>query len=83
MFDTPGIDIDQLQYIGRGLVEIGVLTSVTKAIWTNANKINDISLGQVGYDIGRFFVYNAPSITNAGKFFMDQLGALLPNGTPL
>jgi hypothetical protein len=82
MSDTPGIDIDQVTSIGRGIGRNRGTNYSTKAIWTNANNDQRHKLGN-WYDM-EDLVYNAPSLQNAGNSYYGQnLELYLPNGTPL
>lgn len=82
MSDNPGIDIDQVNLIGRGIGRNRGTAYSTKEIWENANNDERHKLGN-WLDM-EDLVYNAPSLQEAGNSFYGQnLELYLPDGTPL
>jgi len=82
MSDAPGIDIDQVTAIGRGIGRNRGTHYSTKEIWKNANNDQRHKLGN-WYDM-EDLVYNAPSLQAAGNSYYGQkLELYLPNGTAL
>tara|TARA_R110000744_G_scaffold33035_5_gene76988 strand:- start:2122 stop:3759 length:1638 start_codon:yes stop_codon:yes gene_type:complete len=82
MSDAPGIDIDQVTSIGRGIGRNRGTHYSTKEIWKDANNDQRHKLGN-WYDM-EDLVYNAPSLQDAGNsYYGKNLELYLPNGTPL
>ena len=82
MSDAPGIDIDQVTAIGRGIGRNRGTHYSTKEIWKNANNDQRHKLGN-WYDM-EDLVYNAPSLQSSGNpYYGKNLELYLPNGTPL
>ena len=82
MSDAPGIDIDQVTAIGRGIGRNRGTHYSTKEIWKNSNNDQRHKLGN-WYDM-EDLVYNAPSLQNSGNsYYGKNLELYLPNGTPL
>tara|TARA_R110002049_G_scaffold82114_1_gene208992 strand:- start:16 stop:1863 length:1848 start_codon:yes stop_codon:yes gene_type:complete len=82
MSDAPGIDIDQVTAIGRGIGRNRGTHYSTKEIWKDANNDQRHKLGN-WYDM-EDLVYNAPSLQNSGNsYYGKNLELYLPNGTPL
>lgn len=82
MSDAPGIDIDQVTAIGRGIGRNRGTYYSTKEIWKNANNDQRHKLGN-WYDM-EDLVYNAPSLQSSGNpYYGKNLELYLPNGTPL
>ncbi|MEQ8220590.1 MAG: RagB/SusD family nutrient uptake outer membrane protein [Arenibacter sp.] len=82
MSDAPGIDIDQVTAIGRGIGRNRGTHYSTKEIWQNANNDQRHKLGN-WYDM-EDLVYNAPSLQSSGNsYYGKNLELYLPNGTPL
>lgn len=82
MSDAPGIDIDQVTAIGRGIGRNRGTHYSTKEIWKDANNDQRHKLGN-WYDM-EDLVYNAPSLQSSGNsYYGKNLELYLPNGTPL
>jgi hypothetical protein len=82
MSDAPGIDIDQVTAIGRGIGRNRGTHYSTKEIWKDANNDQRHKLGN-WYDM-EDLVYNAPSLQSSGNsFYGKNLELYLPDGTPL
>lgn len=82
MSDEPGIDIDQVTSIGRGIGRNRGTHYSTKEIWKNANNDQRHKLGN-WYDM-EDLVYNAPSLQAAGNsYYGKNLELYLPDGTAL
>ncbi len=82
MSDEPGITIDQVSQIGRGIGRNRGTNYSTKEIWQNANNDQRHKLGN-WLDM-EDLVYNAPSLEEAGNpFYGQNLELYLPDGTPL
>lgn len=82
MSDAPGIDIDQVTAIGRGIGRNRGTHYSTKEIWKNSNNDQRHKLGN-WYDM-EDLVYNAPSLQNSGNsYYGKNLELYLPNGTAL
>ncbi|MCK0190027.1 RagB/SusD family nutrient uptake outer membrane protein [Arenibacter sp. F20364] len=82
MSDAPGIDIDQVTAIGRGIGRNRGTHYSTKEVWKNANNDQRHKLGN-WYDM-EDLVYNAPSLQSSGNsYYGKNLELYLPNGTPL
>lgn len=82
MSDSPGIDIDQVNLIGRGIGRNRGTAYSTKEIWEDANNDERHKLGN-WLDM-EDLVYNAPSLQESGNSFYGQnLELYLPDGTPL
>ncbi len=82
MSDTPGIEIDQVNTIGRGIGRNRGTAYSTIEIWKDANNDERHKLGN-WLDM-EDLVYNAPSLKEAGNSFYGQnLQLYLPDGTPL
>lgn len=82
MSDNPGIEIDQVTSLGRGIGRNRGTAYSTKQIWKDANNDQRHKLGN-WYDM-EDLVYNAPSLKEAGNpFYGQNLELYLPDGTPL
>ncbi|MCY4215989.1 MAG: RagB/SusD family nutrient uptake outer membrane protein [Flavobacteriaceae bacterium] len=82
MSDRPGIAIDQVNQIGRGIGRNRGTRYSTKDIWVNSNNDERHKLGN-WLDM-EDLVYNAPSLEEAGNsYFGKNLQLYLPDGTPL
>jgi len=82
MSDTPGIEIDQVNEIGRGIGRNRGTHYSTIEVWKDANNDERHKLGN-WLDM-EDLVYNAPSLKEAGNpFYGENLELYLPDGTPL
>ncbi|GGW37688.1 hypothetical protein GCM10007383_23090 [Arenibacter certesii] len=82
MSDTPGIHIDQVTTIGRGIGRNRGTHYSTKAIWKNSNNDQRHKVGN-WYDM-EDLVYNAPSLQSSGNsYYGKNLELYLPDGTAL
>jgi hypothetical protein len=82
MSDTPNIEIDQVNEIGRGIGRNRGTRYSTKDVWKNANNDERHKLGN-WLDM-EDLVYNAPSLQASGNpYYGKNLELYLPDGTPL
>ncbi len=82
MSDSPGIDIDQVTPVGRGIGRNRGTAYSTKQIWKDAH--NDQRHKKGNWLDMEDLVYNAPSLEEAGNtYYGKNLELYLPNGTPL
>lgn len=82
MSDAPGLDIDQVTSLGRGIGRNRGTHYSTKEIWKNANNDQRHKLGN-WYDM-EDLVYNSPSLQETGNpYYGKNLELYLPDGTSL
>lgn len=82
MSDEPGITIDQVNAIGRGIGRNRGTAYSTIEIWEDSNDDERHKLGN-WLDM-EDLVYNAPSLQDSGNsFYGENLELYLPDGTPL